>query len=538
MPACVGSRSRSSTGPVTRPPAWSPAGRRVPPVRRHPRAGPQHDAARASALRVRDRDNRVSAVRTARTRVCARAVRAFPGPKWARLHGKPAVYREPRVQRRPTRGRRGAAIGSLERSRPVRGRSTSKGERACRNDAECIGGGYVRPAGARAAASAWAPLKVCVGRHARPVAPATTTPSAAPAARCPGEGNFLAFCSTVTPTAPARSATAPTTRTARRRTRRPRRGAAARPAGRPSRSALRGPTYGRALLARTSRLRADGVCANDCAPIVLAASRGGLPQPHAPRGRWSVPWPGLGRRALHDGHRHHLGRWIRAASAKRVRRGFAEWSGLPRSCGTVPAERVLRPPVMGGSQKRPGRARAEGGVSRRRVRGRRTRPRASTAMPCTDDDPETSRGVANTIPQTTGLASTFIADVDLVAGRMILHGSCSGVPPSRGHLRGDRFSEALTTAQRCSADPPSVGNLRIAASFPALDQQVGDSAVITSLKARPGESKKSVDCGFASGVVFGTKARAGVSTRRARSRSGLLPGEGKTKVNQKGGGNV
>src|SRR5207247_272341 len=47
-------------------------------------------------------------------------------------------------------------------------------------------------------------------------------------------------------------------------------------------------------------------------------------------------------------------------------------------------------------------------------------------VPCTDDDPATSRGTALAIPTTTGSASGAIIDANNTAGYFILDGKCNG----------------------------------------------------------------------------------------------------------------
>jgi hypothetical protein len=110
--------------------------------------------------------------------------------------------------------------------------------------------------------------------------------------------------------------------------------------------------------------------------------------------------------------------------------------------------------------------------------------------PCTDDDPAASRGQAQTIPTTTGLSNTLVVDADLNSssgagpGSTVAHHHCIKVD---GTLKSDCTAALHGTPFACStftSANPSFSGVRLASTFPALDQQIGDSAVTTFLTAK------------------------------------------------------
>jgi hypothetical protein len=108
-------------------------------------------------------------------------------------------------------------------------------------------------------------------------------------------------------------------------------------------------------------------------------------------------------------------------------------------------------------------------------------------LPCTDDDPPATRGIAQTIPASTTLSHSMVWDADPSQnqpGRHLVHlrdstgGGC-GTGGCIAALFGAPFS-----CTALFASPPSVSGARLAATFPALDQQTGDAVVPTFLSAR------------------------------------------------------
>jgi len=110
-------------------------------------------------------------------------------------------------------------------------------------------------------------------------------------------------------------------------------------------------------------------------------------------------------------------------------------------------------------------------------------------LPCTDDDPPATRGIPQTIPASTALSHSMVWDADPTLsapkpGRHLVHlrdsaGSGCGAGGCIAALFGAPFS--------CTSlfqSPPSVSGARLAATFPAIDQQTGDAVVPTFLSAR------------------------------------------------------
>lgn len=98
-------------------------------------------------------------------------------------------------------------------------------------------------------------------------------------------------------------------------------------------------------------------------------------------------------------------------------------------------------------------------------------------LPCTADDPPSSQGEGQTLPQTTGRASAVVVDSNAFTGSVIIDGQCSGGkdPTCVSGVSGKPFScEALTSN-------PTGGTAggRLATAFPAIEtNQVGDNTVV------------------------------------------------------------
>ena len=101
--------------------------------------------------------------------------------------------------------------------------------------------------------------------------------------------------------------------------------------------------------------------------------------------------------------------------------------------------------------------------------------------PCTDDDPVGSRGQAQTIPTTTGISSTMIVDTNLNPGSMMAHHNCSS---GTGANCNAALHGSPVDCSQLTAANPSFKGVRLGSTFPALDQQIGDSVVTTFLTAK------------------------------------------------------
>ena len=96
-------------------------------------------------------------------------------------------------------------------------------------------------------------------------------------------------------------------------------------------------------------------------------------------------------------------------------------------------------------------------------------------IPCTDDDPVQARGVAVTLPTTTGIASTNIIDANNTKAALVTAG-----PGFVTAVEGRPFSCSALMANPTGG----VSGARFGNTFPALDQAQGDFVVSTSLQAR------------------------------------------------------
>lgn len=106
-------------------------------------------------------------------------------------------------------------------------------------------------------------------------------------------------------------------------------------------------------------------------------------------------------------------------------------------------------------------------------------------IPCNADDPVTSQGVANTIPQTTGVSHASVADVftGTNPGHQLNHKSChpSALPAT------NCITSASGTLFNCGlllSPTPDVSGVRLTTVFPTVDGVTGDAAIATLLRAR------------------------------------------------------
>jgi hypothetical protein len=106
-------------------------------------------------------------------------------------------------------------------------------------------------------------------------------------------------------------------------------------------------------------------------------------------------------------------------------------------------------------------------------------------VPCTTDDPATSQGIANTIPQTTGVSHAAIVDAfqGAAPGQQLIHKSCypSSLPTT------NCITSASGTLFNCGlllSATPDVSGVRLTTVFPTVDGLTGDAAIATLLAAR------------------------------------------------------
>jgi hypothetical protein len=106
-------------------------------------------------------------------------------------------------------------------------------------------------------------------------------------------------------------------------------------------------------------------------------------------------------------------------------------------------------------------------------------------VPCTADDPPTSQGVANTIPQTTGVSHASVADAFAGSNpfQQLTHRACY---PS-ANPDGNCVTSSQGSLFDCGSllgPSPSVTGVKLTTVFPTVDGVTGDAAIATLLQAR------------------------------------------------------
>jgi hypothetical protein len=105
--------------------------------------------------------------------------------------------------------------------------------------------------------------------------------------------------------------------------------------------------------------------------------------------------------------------------------------------------------------------------------------------PCTADDPATSQGVANTIPQTTGTSHASVADAfaGVNSNQQLVHKSCypSALPTTNCITSS---SGSLFDCGSLLSVSPSTSGVKLTTVFPTVDGVSGDAAIATLLEGR------------------------------------------------------
>jgi hypothetical protein len=106
-------------------------------------------------------------------------------------------------------------------------------------------------------------------------------------------------------------------------------------------------------------------------------------------------------------------------------------------------------------------------------------------IPCNGDDPPSSQGVANTIPQTTGKSNASVADAfsGTNSSQQLVHRNCypSGLPDT--NCITSASGSLFDCASLLSVSPSTTG-VKLTTVFPTVDGVTGDSAIATLLQSR------------------------------------------------------
>jgi hypothetical protein len=106
-------------------------------------------------------------------------------------------------------------------------------------------------------------------------------------------------------------------------------------------------------------------------------------------------------------------------------------------------------------------------------------------IPCNDDDPATSQGVPNTIPQTNGTSHASISDAfsGSNAGQQLVHRNCYPSADPDGRCRTSASGSLFNCASLLGPSPSTAG-VKLTTVFLTVDGVTGDAAIATLLQSR------------------------------------------------------